>query len=116
VFKTIEEMSQAIAKAASDKKARDIVILAMKELTTTADYFIICSGNTALQTKAIADHIEDEMLAQGREFIHKEGYRSGEWVLLDYGDCVVHVFTEESRQFYNLEGLWGTAELTPYED
>jgi len=116
VFKTIEDMSQAIAKAASDKKARDIVILSMKELTAATDYFIVCSANTGLQARAIADNIEDEMRAQGLEFLHKEGYRSGEWVLLDYGDCVVHVFTEESRQFYNLESLWSAATLKPYED
>ena len=114
MFKTIEDMSQAIAKAASDKKARDIVILSMKELTAATDYFIVCSANTGLQVRAIADNIEDEMRAQGMEFLHKEGYRSGEWVLLDYGSIVVHVFYQETRKFYGLESLWGDAPRKTY--
>ena len=73
-------------------------------------------GNTSTQTRAIADAIEEELLKEGIEFNHKEGYREGEWVLLDYGDVVAHVFTRDSREYYALEQLWGDAELTPYED
>ena len=116
MFKTPEEISLAIAKAASDKKARDIVLMKMAELTTATDYFVICSANTATQVRAIADNIEDELEKQGKSFLHKEGYREGEWVLLDYGECVAHVFMTESREFYALERLWGDAELTTYED
>ena len=116
MFKTVEDMSLAMAGAASDKKARDIVTMKMTELTTTTDYFVICSANTATQVRAIADNIEDVLNKEGIEFLHKEGYRTGEWVLLDYGDCVAHIFTQESREFYSLERLWGDAELTPYED
>ena len=112
-----EEISQAIARAASDKKAEDIVILRMAELTTAADYFIVCSANTATQVRAIADNIEDELLEKHeKSYLHKEGYREGEWVLLDYGDCVAHVFMTESRAFYALERLWSDAPITHYED
>jgi len=114
---TPEEISQAIARAASDKKAEDIVILRMAELTTAADYFIVCSANTATQVRAIADNIEDELLEKHeKSYLHKEGYREGEWVLLDYGDCVAHVFMTESRAFYALERLWSDAPITHYED
>ena len=113
---TPEDISRAIAGAASDKKAEDIVILRMAELTTAADYFIVCSANTTTQVRAIADNIEDELEKLGKSYLHKEGYREGEWVLLDYGDCVAHVFMTESRAFYALERLWSDAPLTHYED
>lgn len=113
---TIEEMSQLICKAASDKKASDIVIMDMRNLTSTTDYFVICSANTATQVRAIADNIEEEMAKAQIAFNHKEGYREGEWVLLDYGDMVAHVFMQEAREYYALERLWGDAKLTPYED
>ncbi len=116
MLKTPEEMSLAIARAASDKKARDIVTMRMTELTTATDYFVICSANTATQVRAIADNIEDELAKEEKVLLHKEGYREGEWVLLDYGECVAHVFMQESREFYALERLWSNAELTPYED
>ena len=92
------------------------MLMKMAELTTATDYFVICSANTATQVRAIADNIEDELEKQGKSFLHKEGYREGEWVLLDYGECVAHVFMTESREFYALERLWGDAELTTYED
>lgn len=113
---TPEGIGRAIAKAASDKKAEDIVIMRMTELTTAADYFIVCSANTATQVRAIVDNIEEELEKIKKPYLHKEGYREGEWVLLDYGDCVAHVFMTESRAFYALERLWSDAPLTRYED
>lgn len=113
---TIEEMSQAICKAASDKKARDIVIMDMRELSPSTDYFVVCSANTATQVRAIADSIEEQLQEAGVDFLHKEGYREGEWVLLDYGDVVAHVFMQEAREYYALEQLWGDAKLSVYED
>lgn len=115
MFKNTEEFSKAIAEAASNKKARDIVIMDMREVTTTTDYFIVCSANSTTQVKAIADNIEDELAEKSIFFTHKEGYREGNWVLLDYGDCVAHIFIEEERQFFNLERLWGDAPLVHYE-
>ena len=113
---TEQEMSLAICKAASDKKASDIVIMDMKELMSSTDTFVICSANTATQVRAIADNIEEEMDKAGVSFMHKEGYREGEWVLLDYGDVVAHIFRQESREYYALERLWGDAPLKVYED
>ena len=113
---TSKKMALEIARAASDKKASDIVLMNMEGLTIAADYFIICSANTATQVRAIADNIEEELDKAGTKPLHKEGYREGEWVLLDYGDCVAHVFMQESREYYALERLWGDAELTPYEE
>lgn len=113
---TPQEMSRLIAEAASDKKARDIVIMDMRALTPPTDYFIVCSAASTTQVKAIADSIEDKLVKEHQlTFLHKEGYREGGWVLLDYGDCVAHIFIEEDRQFYNLERLWGDAPLTCYE-
>ena len=112
----IQGMTEAICKAASDKKARDIVVMDMQGLMSSTDYFVICSANTATQVRAIADNIEEELDKAGVSFLHKEGYREGEWVLLDYGDVVAHVFRQESREYYALERLWGDAKLTPYED
>lgn len=111
-----EELAEAICKAASDKKAEDIVTMDMRPLTPTADYFVVCSATTATQVRAIADSIEEELAEQGVAFLHKEGYREAEWVLMDYGDVVVHIFQQDAREYYALERLWGDAKLTPYED
>ncbi|MDY4696434.1 ribosome silencing factor [Selenomonas sp. WCA-380-WT-3B 3/] len=113
---TEQEMSKAICKAASDKKARDIVVMDMQGLMSSTDYFVICSANTATQVRAIADNIEEKLAEQGAAFLHKEGYREGEWVLMDYGDVIAHIFMQEAREYYALERLWGDAKLTPYED
>ena len=113
---TEQEISLVVCKAASDKKARDIVTMDMRGLMSSTDYFVICSANTATQVRAIADNIEEELEKEGVSFMHKEGYREGEWVLLDYGDVVAHVFRQEAREYYALERLWGDAALTPYED
>ena len=109
-------LAKEIAAAASDKKARDIVLLDMSELTIATDYFVICSANSATQVRAIADNIEDKLFEQGKKFLHKEGYSEGNWVLLDYGDCVAHIFVQEQREYYALEQLWSDAKLTVYED
>ena len=105
-----------ICAAADEKKARDIVQMDMIGLMSTNDYFVICSANTATQVRAIADNIEEKMEEVGISFLHKEGYREGEWILLDYGDTVAHIFQQEAREYYALERLWGDAKLTPYEE
>lgn len=113
---TEQEKCRAICSAADEKKARDIVQMDMIGLMSTNDYFVICSANTATQVRAIADNIEEKMEEVGISFLHKEGYREGEWVLLDYGDTVAHIFQQEAREYYALERLWGDAKLTPYEE
>ena len=113
---TEQEKCRVIQAAADEKKARDIVLMDMVGLMSTNDYFIICSANTATQVRAIADNIEEKMEEAGGNFLHKEGYREGEWVLLDYGDTVAHIFQQDAREYYALERLWGDAKLTPYEE
>ena len=113
---TEQEKCRVIQAAADEKKARDIVQMDMVGLMSTNDYFIICSANTATQVRAIADNIEEKMEEAGVSFLHKEGYREGEWVLLDYGDTVAHIFQQDAREYYALERLWGDAALTPYEE
>lgn len=92
-----------------DRKATDLVILEVKALSSFTDYFLICSGNSDRQVQAIASHIEEKL---GKEGIHPlgiEGRREGRWVLLDYGDVVVHIFFHPVREFYDLERLWSEA-------
>lgn len=98
------------ARAADDKKARDIVVLDVRRLTTVADYFVVCSGGTALHVRAIADGVREKLAEAGRRLLHVEGYEPGRWVLLDYGDVVVHVFMEQDRSYYKIERLWADAE------
>lgn len=109
-------VKKLIADAASDKKAQDIVFIDMRNVSLVADYFIICSGTSVPQVKAIADNIEEKLAEAGQELIHREGYREGRWVLLDYGTCVAHIFLTEEREFYHLERLWGDAPQEEYEE
>ncbi|MDR1701763.1 MAG: ribosome silencing factor [Sporomusaceae bacterium] len=108
-------LAKDIANAADDKKARDIVILDIASISPVTDYFIICSASSDTQTKAIADNIEEKLAEKDILPLHKEGYREGHWVLLDYGDAIVHIFLEEERQFYNLEKLWSDAKPVEFE-
>lgn len=110
------EIIGKICRAASDKKAGGILTMDMRGVMFSADYFVICSAPTATQARAIADNVEEKLGEAGVTLGHKEGYSEGEWILLDYGDVVVHVFKDESRDFYALEKLWGDAEITRYED
>lgn len=103
------ELAMLAARAAQDKKARDVMIMDMRNLTTVTDYFVLASGRTPLQVRAIAEHVEDEGGRRGVRVLHREGYERGRWILLDYGDVVVHVLCAEERKFYALERLWGDA-------
>lgn len=96
--------------AAEDKKAIDPVVLKLVEITSFADYFVICSGNSTRQVQAIADEIEDQLRQQKVRPLNIEGYKNAEWILMDYGSMIVHVFSENSRHFYDLERLWRDAE------
>jgi len=107
--KDSESFVQAIARAAADKKAEDIIILDMREVCSYTDYFLICEGRSARQTKAIADEIRIRMKAEGSPPLRVEGEVRGDWVLMDYLSVVVHIFTPEARDFYRLEVLWKEA-------
>lgn len=96
--------------ACQDKKASDISVLQLDaQASGFTDYFVICSGSNPRQVQAIADEVDQQLSAQGLEPTHREGYNQAEWVLLDYVDFVVHMFSETARKFYDLERLWKTA-------
>ena len=95
-----------IEKALDDKKASQIEILDVKEQTSLADYFIIASCQSTVQVRACADEVEEKMQESGEEVRHTEGYRNGSWILMDYGDVIVHVMQQEMREFYAIERLW----------
>lgn len=97
-------------EAAQDKQAVDITILKLSGASTFAEYFMLCSGSSQPQIRAIAEAIEERLERHGRRISHREGKPGAEWVLLDYGDFIVHVFSERARQYYDLERLWRTAE------
>ena len=103
---TEREMVGTAVKALDSKKGKDIRVLYTADQTTLADYFIICNGTSNTQVKALADAVEEAMSQQGEEPHHVEGHRGGQWTLLDYSSVVIHVFTEEAREFYSLERLW----------
>jgi len=96
-------------KAALKKKACDLIALDITPYTTFADYFIICSGTSSRQVQAIAESIECDLKKQGINPLGVEGYSQGTWILLDYGDIVMHVFYQPIREFYQLERLWADA-------
>ena len=106
---TTKEIAHKIAAAACDKKAKDILLLNMENISPVTDYFIIASAGNNILVKAIADNIEDKLAEAGIFVTHKEGYAEGRWILMDYGNCVAHIFIEEEREFYNLEQLWADA-------
>jgi ribosome-associated protein len=115
---SIEDRVRLAAAAALDKKATNLDVLAVAELTSIADYFVICSATNERQAQAIADNVVDQLRTEmSVKPLLIEGTVPGRWVLLDFGDFIVHIFTEEVRRFYGLERLWGdapnvTAELT----
>ena len=109
MIKMTNELAQKIAKLASDKKAEDILLLSMEGISPVTDYFMICSAGNSTLVKAIADNIEEKMAEEGIFPLQKEGYAEGRWILMDYGDCVAHIFLNEERDFYNLEQLWADA-------
>lgn len=104
-----KERAFSIARLAYNKKADDIVILDMRQLTDYTDYFIICTASSERAAKTIADTILDSASVPGVGRHHTEGYREGEWILIDLGDIVVHIFQATKRAFYDLERLWGDA-------
>ncbi|MGM0419481.1 MAG: ribosome silencing factor [Bacillota bacterium] len=106
----IKKRALEIAKFAEEKKAQDITVLGVSELTTIAEYFIIVSGQNEIQVKAIAREIEDSMAELGIEPYRKAGRNQGRWILLDYKEIIVHVFHQQERQYYELERLWADAE------
>ena len=104
-----EEKVRLMAATADSVRATDIVVLELRELTIIADYFLICTGKSSIQIRAIADRIEEKLREQGYKKLRVEGYQEATWILLDYGDVVVHVMAEEQRSYYRLEEFWSAA-------
>ena len=105
------EIAQNAANTAVDRKADDVLILDVEELTTVCDCFVIASAPTRIQTKDIAQKIEDELDAVGVKKLRVQGRDDGNWILIDYGSVVVHVFLTQERQFYDLEGRWSAGKV-----
>ena len=108
-FKDSKEKSIFCAQAALEKKAFNITILELKEVSAVADYFLICSGRSDRQVQAIAQGIDERMREKGVRPLGEEGMQQGRWILLDYADVVIHIFYDHVRLYYDLEGLWREA-------
>lgn len=105
-----KQFIETAVKALDSKRAENIQVIGIRDLTVIADYFIIANGTSTTQTKALADEVEYQLKENGRLPLRTEGYQGANWIVLDYGDIVVHVFYKETRQFYNLERLWSDGE------
>lgn len=103
---TAKKMAQLIVEALEDKKANDIRVISIENISTLADFFIIASGSNRNQVQAMADNVDETLGRAGFEQKSREGYQNANWILLDYGDVVVHLFDEENRLFYDLERIW----------
>ena len=104
------EQVKIAVQSADEKKAQDIVVLRLSAITEFTDYFIICTGASTRQTQAIADEVAEQLKKIKVRPLHTEGYNNAEWILIDYGAFIVHIFTDQSRRFYDLERLWRDAE------
>ena len=109
-------MALEIAKALDSKKGEDIQVLRTGDLTTLADYFVLCTATSSTQIKALADACEKALKEQGEPPHHIEGHRGGTWVLMDFSAVIVHIFNDEARKFYDLERLWADAEVVDLSD
>ena len=106
---TLAEKTHLCAVVADSKKAEDIVVLEVGPWSSVADHFLICSGASDRQVRAIADAIEEQLIQNGEKPLAMEGYHKGTWVLIDCADLIVHIFDDDTRRFYNLERLWHRA-------
>lgn len=109
-FSDLDPDVQLAIRSASDKKATDIIVLDLRQIASFAEFFVIVTGANQRQVQAVSDEIEAQEKKQlGTRPVRIEGYRTGEWVLMDFGDFIVHIFNKESREFYDLERLWRDA-------
>jgi ribosome-associated protein len=108
--KDSRDLALLIAQAADDRKGADIVLLNVADVSYLADYFVVITGFSSVQVRAIARSIQDTVELEGQQPLRIEGQTDGNWVLLDYGDVIAHIFMPKEREFYNLEAFWGHAE------
>ena len=104
-------MALKAAKLADEKKALDVIVLDLRKLTNITDYFVVCSGESDTQVRAISGHIIEQLRKEKVNYFHCEGEQNAVWILIDYSDVVIHIFELETRQYYELERLWGDGEL-----
>ncbi len=109
------QLATAIAKVLDRKKASDVKVLKVRDLTVLADYFVIATGTSSTHVKSLAEEVEFQLGEQGVKALRTEGYDAKNWILLDYGEVIVHVFYPEARSFYDLEHLWADAEPVAVE-
>lgn len=111
-----KELAYKVAELMVEKKGSNIVVMDLRKITTVTDFFVICSANSDTQVKAIADHIKEGTKKVDEKPWHNEGYSNLSWVLLDFVNVVAHIFLDDIRKFYNLEGLWADAEIKAVKD
>lgn len=109
------ETAKMAVKALDSKKALDIKVIKIQDISAIADYFVIATGTSSTHVKALADEVEAQLDEAGISVSHVEGYRSNSWILLDYVDVVVHFFSDEAREYYDLERLWQDGEIIDIE-
>lgn len=110
------EMAKLAYNALEEKKAEDITVIDIRELSSLGDYFILGSGTNRNQVQAMSDNVEEYMFKAGHKLKNREGYSSGGWILLDYYDIIIHIFSEEERGFYNLEKIWNDGKVIKGEE
>lgn len=111
-----KEMTKLAIEALADKKAEDIRIVDISEISVMADYFIIANGNNRSQIQALSDNVQEVLEKAGCRMRQVEGYHTANWILLDFGDLIIHIFDKENRQFYNLEHIWRDGKQLSPED
>ena len=116
VMLTPKEIAYSVTKALDEKKGMDIKLLKIDKVSSLADYFLICTGTSNTHVRTLCDYAEFVLEELGEPMLGREGHRGNSWELLDYGTIVVHVFTEEAREFYSLERLWADAETVDISD
>lgn len=113
-----EQLLQQAVISLDKHKGEDLLALKVAGVTSIADYFLLATGTSANNVRSLADYVEEELAKQGKHPLRNEGYRAGDWITLDYGNLMVHIFRRETREFYDLERLWTDAEavdITPYQ-
>ena len=113
---TTLEQAKETAKISSDKKGLDVKVIGISDVSVIADYMVIATGNSSTHVKALADEVEEQLDDMGISVSHIEGYRSNSWILLDYIDVIVHVFSNEAREYYDLERLWEDGTVVDISD
>lgn len=108
-----EVLAEVILSALKERKAFDIVKINVQEKTSVADYFIVASARSSTQVKSLSEHIEESVEKNGGRVLRREGVQDARWIVLDFGDVIVHLFNDETRLFYHLERLWGDGEQIP---